>query len=161
MEKSEMIEMLDRAKGRMADREETGRSCMMAIIAALGYIIERLDEKGEAPAAEVESAGSRYVSGKSFGKADKKPEKQPKRKKLDYGRITALHNAGWTQKKIGEDIGVSQNAVSVALRKYQEYMKSGYIWDPEQREFIKKGVRDEKDSEGCQNGSRHDAAEGG
>lgn len=138
MEKSEMIEMLDRAKGRMTDREETGRSCMMAIIAALCYIIERLDEKSEAPAERAQPVEEQYVFEKTSEKADKKPEKQPKRKKLDYGRIVALHNAGWTQKEIGEDIGVSQNAVSVALRKYKECMKSGYIWDSEQREFIKK-----------------------
>lgn len=129
MEKSEMIEMLDRAKSRMTDREETGRSCMMAIIAALGYIIERLD--GEADTAQQMAAVE-----DSAPKPEKKPVK--KRNIVDYGKIVALYKAGWSQKKIGEEMGVSPTSISMALKRYKDKIETGFIWDPEERKFIKK-----------------------
>lgn len=96
MEKSEMIEILDRAKERMSAREETGRSCMMAIIAALGYIIERMDVKAD-------TAQQMAAVEESVPKTEKKPVK--KRNIVDYGKIVALYKAGWSQKKIGEEMG--------------------------------------------------------
>lgn len=90
MEKSEMIEILDRAKERMSAREETGRSCMMAIIAALGYIIERMDVKAD-------TAQQMAAVEESVPKTEKKPVK--KRNIVDYGKIVALYKAGWSQKK--------------------------------------------------------------
>ena len=47
MEKNKIIKMLDKAKYRMTDREDTGLSAMMAIMEALGYIIEKLDREVE------------------------------------------------------------------------------------------------------------------
>lgn len=129
MEKSEMIEMLDRAKGRMTDREEKGRSCMMAIIEALGYIIERLDVEADTAQqmAAVEDSGT---------KSEKKPVK--KRNIVDYGKIVALYKAGWSQKKIGEEMGVSPTSISMALKRYKDKIETGFIWDPEERKFVKK-----------------------
>ena len=58
-------------------------------------------------------------------------EKQPKapppgktrrgsKKKLDRGKILALHNAGWTQKAIAEEIGCSEGSVSMILKEEKE-----------------------------------------
>ena len=69
-----------------------------------------------------------------------KPEKKAKKKKriVDYGKILSLHKAGWSQKKIAEEMGVSQNAICVSLKRYKEKMEEGYIWDAELLEFIRK-----------------------
>ena len=42
------------------------------------------------------------------------------KKKLDRGKILALHNAGWTQKAIAEEIGCSEGSVSMILKEEKE-----------------------------------------
>lgn len=128
MEKNKIIKMLDKAKYRMTDREDTGLSAMMAIMEALGYIIEKLDR-------EVETVQQMAAEDSS-----QKPEKKPvkKRNKVDYGKITALYKAGWSQKKIADEMGVTPTSISMALKRYKGKMEIGFVWDPEEREFIKK-----------------------
>ena len=58
-------------------------------------------------------------------------------KGFDYGKIIALYKAGWTQKKIGEEIGVSGTAISTALKRYKDKMEDGYIWDAELKKFVR------------------------
>ena len=120
--------MLDKAKYRMTDREDTGLSAMMAIMEALGYIIEKLDR-------EVETVQQMAAEDSS-----QKPEKKTKKKrnKVDYGKITALYKAGWSQKKIADEMGVTPTSISMALKRYKDKMEIGFVWDPEEREFIKK-----------------------
>lgn len=95
MEKNEIIKMLDRAKYKMTDREDARMSGMMAIMEALSYIIERLD--GEADAIQPMAAVQDPV--------EKPKKKRKKRNTVDYGKITALYKAGWSQKKIADEMG--------------------------------------------------------
>lgn len=37
------------------------------------------------------------------------------KKTIDYGKITSLHNAGWTGDKIAEDLGISRDEYNKAL----------------------------------------------
>lgn len=128
MEKNEIIKMLDRAKYKMTDREDARMSGMMAIMEALSYIIERLD--GEAETAQPMAAVQDPVE---------KPKKErKKRNTVDYGKITALYKAGWSQKKIAEEMGVTPTSISMALKRYKDKMEIGFEWDPEEKEFIKK-----------------------
>jgi len=46
--------------------------------------------------------------------AEPEPE-QPKRRKLDMGKIKALHNNGWPPKEIAADMGVDPNSIHQAL----------------------------------------------
>lgn len=133
MEKDDILRHLERAKYRIKmDKQEpagqTGLSGMLAIIEALSYIIRKLD--GETIIVEPVAAV----------KEPKKTEAEPKKEKktVDYGKIVALYNAGWSQKKIVDEMGVSQNAISTSLKRYKEKLEDGFIWDPEERKFIKK-----------------------
>lgn len=65
--------------------------------------------------------------------------KSAKKKVVDYGKIVALHGAGWSQKKIAEEMGVSQNAICVALKRFKEKMEDGYQWSADEMKFIKEG----------------------
>ena len=59
------------------------------------------------------------------------PDK-PKRRKIDIGKIMALKNAGWSYQKIGEEMGMSANAVGNAIWAYKKKM-------------TERGASDEKD----------------
>lgn len=54
---------------------------------------------------------------------EEKTELKPaakKRKVLDRGKITALHKAGWTNKKISEEMRCSESAISMILKESSE-----------------------------------------
>ena len=45
-----------------------------------------------------------------------KPAITPLRRKIDRGKLWALHNAGWTQKAIAEELGCAESSVSMILK---------------------------------------------
>lgn len=52
---------------------------------------------------------------------DPGPEKQPaKRKKLDWGKIQALHRAGWSYEKIADEMGTTVKTVATGLSKLRK-----------------------------------------
>ncbi len=56
----------------------------------------------------------------------KQPETKPEpanKKQIDVGRIKALYNAGWTGKKIAEDMHIAESTVCTYLKK----IKAGEI----------------------------------
>ena len=56
-------------------------------------------------------------------KQDKPKEPKPKggvRKKIDRGRVFALHRAGWSPSKIAEDVGCSANAIYHILGEFRD-----------------------------------------
>lgn len=54
-----------------------------------------------------------------------KPEAKKTRRKIDYGKIMALHNAGWSNQKIANEMGMTYNAVATAISNYKKKMKEG------------------------------------
>lgn len=46
-------------------------------------------------------------------------EKQRERRKIDIGKIIALKNAGWSSKKIGEEMDMTDMDVNQAIRRYR------------------------------------------
>lgn len=44
------------------------------------------------------------------------PEKKSGRKKIDRGKVMALHRAGWTNKKIADEMACSEASVSTILK---------------------------------------------
>lgn len=44
------------------------------------------------------------------------PEKKPGRKKIDRGKVMALHRAGWSNKKIADEMACSEASVSMILK---------------------------------------------
>lgn len=119
MGKDEILQELERTKGRMHDNNNLDLSDMIAITNALIYIVGMMNKEIEEPA--------------------KRTKKEPKVKKkiVDYGKIVALSKAGWSQKKIADEMGVSANAICVSLKRYKEKMEDGFVWDPEEKKFIK------------------------
>ena len=57
--------------------------------------------------------------GSRNGTVRKKKEGQGRRVKVDTGKLMALHNAGWSNIKIGQELGISEFTV----RKYLKQMK--------------------------------------
>ena len=45
---------------------------------------------------------------------------QKGKRKIDYGKIQALHNAGWTGRAISEEMGISQGSISNILKRMRE-----------------------------------------
>ena len=44
------------------------------------------------------------------------PEKKSGRKKIDRGKVMALHRAGWSNKKIADEMACSEASISIILR---------------------------------------------
>ena len=44
------------------------------------------------------------------------PEKKSGRKKIDRGKVMALHRAGWSNKKIADEMACSEASVSIILK---------------------------------------------
>lgn len=121
MEKDKIIKELAESQDRMSKYKNIELEDAIAITDALIYIVSMLDREAaiDGPVAAV-----------------KDPVK--KSKKVDYGKIVALYQAGWSQKKIGEEMGVSANSICISLKRYKERLEEGFVWDPEERKFIKK-----------------------
>lgn len=128
-EKEAILKTLENEKYKLNKQDSIGLSGMMVIIDALVYIISMLEKEPvmDKPTEEAKETVQ-------------KPKKEAEKKKrvVDYGKIVALHKAGWPQKKIGEEIGVSGTAISIALKRYKDKMEDGYIWDAELRKFVRK-----------------------
>ena len=80
-----------------------------------------LQEATETPPAEpaTESRdGSRQDTAKTEGAVEKRPRGR-RCVKVDTGKLLALHKAGWSNVKIGEELGTSEATV----RKYLKEMK--------------------------------------
>lgn len=50
----------------------------------------------------------------------KEPAKKSGRKKIDRGKVMALHNAGWANKKIADEMACSEWSVSMILKELSE-----------------------------------------
>lgn len=55
----------------------------------------------------------------------KPPETKTTRKRIDYGKIMALHNAGWSNQKIADEMGMTYAAVATAISTYKKKMGGG------------------------------------
>lgn len=53
------------------------------------------------------------------------PEAKKTRKKIDYGKIMALHTAGWNNTKIADEMGMTYAAVATAISTYKKKMRLG------------------------------------
>lgn len=60
---------------------------------------------------------------KATAKAESKPEEKPVRRKIDYGKIMALHNAGWNNAKIADEMDMTKESVAVAICNYRKRLK--------------------------------------
>lgn len=72
--------------------------------------------------------GYRFIAEGTIEIYQVQPSKVPKKnssevkqikKKIDEGKVTALRNAGWSQAKIADEMGVSQGTISSLLKKLQ------------------------------------------
>ena len=50
-------------------------------------------------------------------------KKPPAKRRVDYGKIMALKNAGWSNAKIADEMGMTQGAVATALSTYRKKMR--------------------------------------
>lgn len=53
------------------------------------------------------------------------PEVKKTRKKIDYGKIMALHNAGWSNQKIADEMGMTYGAVATAISTHKKKVGGG------------------------------------
>lgn len=59
--------------------------------------------------------------------APKKHEETGKRKKIDYGKIMALRNAGWNNEKIADEMHMTKASVATAISTYKKKCAEGKI----------------------------------
>ena len=57
-----------------------------------------------------------YVEEKKQSPPPAEPEKKSGRKKIDRGKVMALHRAGWSNKKIADEMACSEASVSTILK---------------------------------------------
>lgn len=68
----------------------------------------------------VENPTIHFDGGKQI--VPKDPKKQNNRAKLDIGKIGALHNAGWTNQKIADEMGVSSVTIGNRMQEALEFL---------------------------------------
>lgn len=87
----------------------------------LGHMLEGCLFFRREPAMEVELVGEEPQQ-EAAGEDDQSPDPPPagKRKKIDTGKLIALHKAGWPVAKIAEELRVSERAVYLNLQKMKE-----------------------------------------
>lgn len=76
------------------------------------------EEKGAAEPVKQTEKEEKPV--KEVAAVKKQPETKPKsanKNQIDVGRIKALYNAGWTGKKIAEDMHIAESTVCIYLKK--------------------------------------------
>lgn len=56
-------------------------------------------------------------------------EKPKKRKRIDYGKIMALRNAGWSNEKIADEMRMTKASVATAISTYKKKHAGGVIHD--------------------------------
>lgn len=96
---------------------------------------ENTQKHDESTATSLEEAET--VSKQDEGEADRtkelfrapkdglKTEGKKTRKKIDYGKIMALHNAGWPNQKIADEMGMTYGAVATAISTYKKKVGGG------------------------------------
>ena len=62
-----------------------------------------------------------FDGGKQIG--EEKPKRTPKKKDLDLGKMAALRNAGWSYRKIADELGCSDVTVSARMEEAQEFLR--------------------------------------
>ena len=62
-----------------------------------------------------------FDGGKQIG--EEKPKRIPKKKDLDLGKMAALRNAGWSYRKIADELGCSDVTVSARMEEAQEFLR--------------------------------------
>lgn len=80
-------------------------------------LFQEITETPPAEPATESRDSSRQDAAETEGSAKK--EGQGRRVKVDTGKLMALHNAGWSNIKIGQELGISEFTV----RKYLKQMK--------------------------------------
>lgn len=68
---------------------------------------------------EITDSGTSAAVEETVESTEKSPVKK-KRKRLDMGKIMALKRAGWSNKSIAEEMGMTSNAVAVAISTYKK-----------------------------------------
>lgn len=102
------------------------RECRELIIKAIDAEEHRAELQTEAEQTESQPQPEtkpkpKQTKQKSEAKAEPKPDG---RRKVDKGKIIALHNAGWKPKAIQEEMGISEATVYNVLKEYRESQES-------------------------------------
>lgn len=97
---------------RLMPLEDYFNECWLMI----GGRPENLRENtSKAPGNDREAKGVQSAAKKPMAPTKKKPTK-----KVDAGKIIALHKAGWTGKAIADELKISEATVSTYIKKLQE-----------------------------------------
>lgn len=64
-----------------------------------------------------------FDGGKPIGAEPEKPKRIIKKKDLDLGKMAALRNAGWSYRKIANELGCSDVTVSARMEEAQEFLR--------------------------------------
>ena len=89
-------------------------------------ITETISEQPKSVSAQQETVPNQP---QELFRAPKDGKLQPKvkktRQRIDYGKIMALHNAGWSNQKIADEMGMTYGAVATAISTYKKKVGGG------------------------------------
>lgn len=63
-----------------------------------------------------------FAGGKPIEAEPEKPKRAAKKKTLDLGKMAALRNAGWSYRKIADELGCSDVTVAAHMEEAQEFL---------------------------------------
>lgn len=86
-------------------------------------LFQEVTETPPAEPATESRDSSRQDAAETEGSAKK--EGQGRRVKVDTGKLMALHNAGWSNIKIGQELGISEFTVRKYLKQMKEETDAG------------------------------------
>lgn len=108
----------------MTSFDETDGSCLLiplkSFLDRYKLLVDVKMEKEPEILPDPAPAGQESKTTRPSGKAGGSTAPGTKRKKVDTGKLLALHQAGWTGKKIAEELRVSEATVSSYLKKMEE-----------------------------------------
>ncbi len=87
-------------------------------------LFQEITETPPAEPATESRDGSRQDTTKTEGTVEKRP-RGGRRVKVDTGKLLALHKAGWSNIKIGQELGISEFTVRKYLKQMKEETDAG------------------------------------
>ena len=74
-----------------------------------------------------------FAGGKPIEAEPEKPKRAARKKTLDLGKMAALRNAGWSYRKIADELGCSDVTVAARMEEAQEFLAKQNVKETLQR----------------------------
>lgn len=122
MNPPESVSELLESAGRLLESMSGPRESVIELPENVSELMESLKESRENVSGSPENVSEPE---KTVTEPDPPEEKKAGRKRVDYGKIMALRNAGWDNARIADEMGMSKAAVATAISVYKKRQGGG------------------------------------